>query len=107
MAQAEQGAGIELQLLALRQEYTRVDSANLEQFDDIAYAQALRRDLIAQQQVSDSDLQRLAAARVEAITVALTAIDASLASRLQTHSATEDVAVNAGRIPFALELSAM
>ena len=107
MAQAEQGAGIELQLLALRQEYTRVDSANLEQFDDIAYAQALRRDLIAQQPVSDSDLQRLAAARVEAITVALTAIDASLASRLQTHSATEDVAVNAGRIPFALELSAM
>lgn len=105
--QAEDNTTLETYLQSVRQEYTSVDSEGLEQFDDLAYAQTLRRELIAQQQVATADLEQLAQERVEAIANALGALDASLTSRVQALPAAQDVALEDERVPLALELTAM
>ncbi len=107
ISQAPLDSDMTLALLALRQEHTQVNAAGEQQFDDLAYTQTLRRRLIAQEQVSIADLQRLASARVSAIAAQLNTLEPSLAGRIQALAEQEDVALEAGNVPFELELSSL
>ena len=59
MLQAPEDNNVELELLALRQEFTSVNAGGQQQFDALAYSQALRRKLISQEQVSVAALELL------------------------------------------------
>ena len=107
MLQAPEDNNVELELLALRQEFTSVNAGGQQQFDALAYSQALRRKLISQEQVSVAALELLASKRVEAIYTELSAHDPNLASRVQTMQAYEDVQLLGTNIPFELELSSL
>lgn len=106
LARAVQGADSEAFLLGLRQEHTGQQVGEDEQFDDLAYSEALRRALISLEPVSGSDLADLATQRAQAIASAMAALDANLEARVRIEQGAAQAEAGQDRVRFALELTA-
>ncbi len=74
------------------------------QFDELAYASALQRELLPLEPVSAQDLEVLGQARATAVLEQLTAVDPALAGRAQLTGVVAEGAMADGWIGMALEV---
>ena len=104
-AGADPGATATAFLQQLRAQHTRPAAAGEpEQFDELAYASALRRELLPLEPVSEQDLQALGQARAAAVLEQLTAVDPALTDRAQLTGVVAEGALEEGWIGMELEV---
>lgn len=83
-AQTAAGSDPEVFLAALRVQHTRAATdSEPEAFDELAYSEALRRELLPLEPVGQADLEGLAAVRAGAVSRHLAAASAELAARIE------------------------
>ena len=104
-ASAEPGATATAFLQQLRAQHTRAAAVGEpEQFDELAYASALRRELLPLEPVSAQDLEALGQARAAAVLEQLTAVDPALTGQVQLTGVVAEGAMEEGWIGMELEV---
>lgn len=104
-ASADMGATATAFLQQLRAQHTRPATAGEpEQFDELAYASALRRELLPLEPVSAQDLEALGQARAAAVLEQLTAVDPTLTGRAQLTGVVAEGTMEEGWIGMELEV---
>lgn len=94
-------------LEALRVQHTRpAANSEPEMFDELAYSEALRRELLPLEPVGQADLEGLASVRAGAVSRQLAATSPELASRIELRGAVAVETLNDGLISQDMELVA-
>lgn len=102
---ADLGATATAFLQQLRAQHTRLPAAGEpEQFDELAYASALRRELLPLEPVSTQDMEALGQARASSVLEQLTAVDPTLSGRAQLTGVVAEGVMEEGWIGMELEV---
>jgi len=105
LAGALEGADVKATLDEIRAAHTAPGEDGKDQFDAVAYTEALRARLIALQSLDDAELESLAAARAQNARQAILDVNAELDSRITTETAGTVDADEDARIRMELRLS--
>ncbi|MDP2142098.1 MAG: DUF748 domain-containing protein [Gammaproteobacteria bacterium] len=101
------GADPEAFLESLRTQHTRAATdSEPEMFDELAYSEALRRELLPLEPVGQADLEGLAAVRAGAVSRQLAATSPELAARIELAGTTGIDELTDGLISQEMELAA-
>lgn len=94
-------------LVELQQRQGQSGVVQQAQLDTLAYSEALRRELIERESVTEVDLVQLGGQRADSIEEELIRIDVQLEQRLKREDKAVAVQLSQGRVPMALSLSAL